>query len=212
MNKKYENEKQYGCEITWDPDHYDPIIHGTVEAIRIFYSENATRDILAELRFCFGGTTIIEWTNPDEREKFADGIDGYTLFLDERVVVDNYKAEELLSDETISDYAKMRLEESEGILKAQLKHKEYQMDQLSDEYNDAIKIYKGYLERILATKDVVDHNLSVLLENSSNHAINIHRRLKAAEEECDNTLKELIIIQEKLSSAKKNKEETNGYY
>lgn len=207
MNKKYENEKQYGCEITWDPDHYDPIIHGTVEAIRIFYSENATRDILAELRFCFSGTTIIEWTNPDEREKFADGIDGYTLFLDERVVIDNYKAEELFSNENISDYAKMRLEESEGILKAQLKHKEYQMDQLSDEYNDAIKIYKGYLERILATKDVVDHNLSVLLENSSNHAINIHRRLKAAEEECDNTLKELIIIQEKLSSAKKNKEE-----
>lgn len=98
MNKKYENEKQYGLEITWDPDHYNPIIHGTVEVIRIFYSENTTKDILAELRFCFGGTTIIEWTNPDEREKFADGIDGYTLFLDERVIVDNYKAEELLSD------------------------------------------------------------------------------------------------------------------
>lgn len=207
MNKKYENEKRYGREITWDSDHYNPIIHGTVEAIRIFYSENTTRDILAELRFCFGGTTIIEWTNPDEREKFADGIDGYTLFLDERVVIDTYKAEELLSDENISDYAKMRLEESEEILKAQLKRKEYQMDKLSDEYNDAIKIYKGYLERILATKGVVDHNLSVLLENSSNHAINIHRRLKAAEEECDNTLKELIIIQEKLSSSKKNKEE-----
>ena len=206
-NKKYENEKRYGLEITWDPNHYNPIIHGIVEAIRIFYSENATRDILAELRFCFGGTTIIEWTNPDEREKFADGIDGYTLFLDERVVIDNYKAEELLSDENISDYAKMRLEESEGILKAQLKRKEYQMDQLSDEYNDAIKIYKGYLERILDTKGVVDHNLTVLLENSSNHAINIHQRLKAAEEECDDTLKELIIIQEKLSSSKKNKEE-----
>ena len=98
MNKKYENEKRYGLEITWDPDHYNPIIHGTVEAIRIFYSENTTKDILAELRFCFGGTTIIEWTNPDEREKFADGIDGYTLFLDERVVVDTYKAEELLDE------------------------------------------------------------------------------------------------------------------
>lgn len=207
MNKKYENEKRYGCEITWDSNHYNPIIHGTVEVIRIFYSENATRDILAELRFCFGGTTIIEWTNPDEREKFADGIDGYTLFLDERVVVDNYKAEELLSDETISDYAKMRLEESEGILKAQLKRKEYQMDQLSDEYNDAIKIYKGYQERILATKGVIDHNLAVMSENSSNHAINSHRRLKAAEAECDKLMKELIIIQEKLNSAKKNKEE-----
>lgn len=207
MDKKYENEKRYGREITWDSDHYNPIIHGTIEVIRIFYSENATRDILAELRFCFGGTTIIEWTNPDEREKFADGIDGYTLFLDERVVVDTYKAEELLSDETISDYAKMRLEESEGILKAQLKRKEYQMDQLSNEYNDAIKIYKGYQERILATKGVIDHNLAVMSENSSNHAINSHRRLKAAEAECDKLMKELIIIQEKLSSAKKNKEE-----
>ena len=203
MNKKYENEKRYGLEITWDPDHYNPIIYGTVEAIRIFYSENATKDILAELRFCFGGTTIIEWTNPDEREKFADGIDGYTLFLDERVVVDTYKAEELLSDENISDYAKMRLEESEGILKAQLKRKEYQMDQLRDEYNDAIKIYKSYQDRILAT----NHNLAVMSEGSSNHAINSHRRLKAAEAECDKLMKELIIIQEKLSSAKKNKEE-----
>ena len=98
MNQKYENEKRYDLEITWDTNHYDPIIHGAVEAIRIFYSENTTKDILAELRFRFGGTTIIEWTNPDEREKFADGIDGYTLFLDERVVVDNYKAEELLDE------------------------------------------------------------------------------------------------------------------
>ena len=207
MNKKYENEKRYGLEITWDTNHYDPIIHGAVEAIRIFYSENATMDVLAELRFCFGGTTIIEWTNPDEREKFAEGINGYTLFLDERVVVHNYKAGELLSDENISDYAKMRLEETDGILKAQLKREEYQVNQLNDEYNDAIKIYKSYLERILATKGVVNHNLAGLLENSSNHAIDIHRRLKAAVEECDNTLKELIIIQEKLSSAKKNKEE-----
>ena len=120
MNKKYENEKRYSLEITWDTNHYDPIIHGAVEAIRIFYSENATMDVLAELRFCFGGTTIIEWTNPDEREKFAEGINGYTLFLDERVVVDNYKVEELLSDENISDYAKMRLEETGESLKLSL--------------------------------------------------------------------------------------------
>lgn len=114
MNNKYEDEKRYGLEITWDPNNYDPILHGDVEVIRIFYSKNCLKDILAELRFCFGGSTIIEWTNPDEREKFEEGINGYTLFLDERVVVDTYKAEELLSDENISDYAKMRLEESEG--------------------------------------------------------------------------------------------------
>ena len=207
MNKKYENEKRYGLEITWDTNHYDPIIHGAVEAIRIFYSENATMDVLAELRFCFGGATIIKWTNPNEREKFAEGINGYTLFLDERVVVDNYKAGELLSDENISDYAKIRLEETEGILKDQLKREEYQVNQLNDEYSNTIKIYKGYQDQILATKGIIDHNLTVLLEDASNHAIQIHQRLKNAEEAYDNMMKELIIIQEKLNSAKKNKEE-----
>ena len=207
MNKKYENEKRYGLEITWDTNHYDPIIHGAVEAIRIFYSENATMDILAELRFCFGGTTIIEWTNPDEREKFAEGINGYTLFLDERVVVDNYKAGELLSDENISDYAKIRLEETEGMLKAQLKRKEYQVNQLNDEYSNTIKIYKGYQDQILATNGIIDHNLTVLLEDTCNHAIQIHRKLKATEEVYNNMMRKLIFIQGKLSSANKNKEE-----
>ena len=207
MNKKYENEKRYGLEITWNTNHYDPIIHGAVEAIRIFYSENATMDVLAELRFCFGGTTIIEWTNPDEREKFAEGINGYTLFLDERVVVDNYKAGELFSDENISDYAKMRLEETEGILKAQLKREEYQMNQLNDEYNNVIKIYNGYQDQILATKGIVDHNLGMLLEDTFNHAIQIHRKLKATEEVYNNMMRKLIFIQGKLSSANKNKEE-----
>ena len=135
------------------------IIHGAVEAIRIFYSENATMDVLAELRFCFGGTTIIEWTNPTEREKFAEGINGY---------------------------AKMRLEETEGILKAQLKREEYQVNQLNDEYSNTIKIYKDYQDQILATKGIIDHNLTVLLEDASNHAIQIHQRLKNAEEIYDN--------------------------
>lgn len=194
MNKKYENEKRYGLEITWDPNNYNPILHGDVEVIRIFYSENCLKDILAELRFCFGGTTIIEWTNPDEREKFEEGINGYTLFLDERVVVDNYKAGELLSDENISEYGKMRLEETEGILRAQLKRKEYQVNQLNVEYSNAIKNYN-------------EHDLSVLSENAFNHALQIHQKLKVAKEEYDNIMKEFIIIHEKLSSAKKNKEE-----
>lgn len=205
MNKKYENEKRYGLEITWDPNNYNPILHGDVEVIRIFYSENW--NILAELRFCFGGTTIIEWTNPDEREKFKEGINGYTLFLDERVIVDNYKAEDLLSDENISDYGKMRLEETEGILKAQLKRKEYQINQLNDEHTNAAKSYKDYQDQLLATNGPIDHNLAVLMENASNHAISIHQRLKAAEEEYDKLMKELTNIQEKLNSAKKNKEE-----
>lgn len=206
MNKKYENEKRYGLEITWDPNQYDPIIHGAVEAIRIFYSENATMDVLAELRFCFGGTTIIEWTNPDEREKFTDGINGYTLFLDERVIVDTYKAGELLSDENISDYAKMRLEETEGILKAQLKRKEYQVNQLNDEHNNAIRIYNGYKDQILNIDGIIDHNLAVLSENAFDHVFQIHQKLKVAKVEYDKLMKELVIIQEKLSSTKNEKE------
>lgn len=206
MNKKYENEKRYGLEITWDPNQYDPIIHGAVEAIRIFYSENATMDVLAELRFCFGGTTIIEWTNPDEREKFSDGINGYTLFLDERVVIDTYKAGELLSDENISDYAKMRLEETEGILQAQLKRKEYQVNQLNDEYNNAIRIYNGYKDQILNIDGIIDHNLAVLSENAFDHVFQIHQTLKVAKVEYDKLMKELVIIQEKLSSTKNEKE------
>lgn len=207
MIENFENEKHYGTEITWDPDDYDPDHHGPVEVIRIFYSENDPKDILAELKFCFGGSTIIEWTNPDEREKFEEGINGYTLFLDERVVVDNYKAEELLSDENISDYGKMRLEETEGILKAQLKRKEYQVNQLNDEHNNAVKIYKDSQDQLLATNGPIDHNLAVLIENASNHAISIHQRFKAAEKEYDKIMKELAIIQEKLSSDKKNTEE-----
>ena len=206
MNKKYENEKRYGLEITWDPNQYDPIIHGAVEAIRIFYSENATMDVLAELRFCFGGTTIIEWTNPDEREKFTDGINGYTLFLDERVIVDTYKAGELLSDENISDYAKMRLEETEGILKAQLKRKEYQVNQLNDEHNNAIRIYNGYKDQILNIDGIIDHNLAVLSENAFDHVFQIHQKLKVAKVEYDKLMKELVINQEKLSSTKNEKE------
>ena len=206
MNKKYENEKRYGLEITWDPNQYDPIIHGAVEAIRIFYSENATMDVLAELRFCFGGTTIIEWMNPDEREKFADGINGYTLFLDERVIVDTYKAGELLSDENISDYAKIKLEETEGILKAQLKRKEYQVNQLNDEHNNAIRIYNDYKDQILNIDGIIDHNLAVLSENAFDHVFQIHQKLKVAKVEYDKLMKELVIIQEKLSSTKNEKE------
>ena len=205
MNKKYENEKRYGLEITWDPNNYDPILHGDVEVIRIFYSENCLNDILAELRFCFGGTTIIEWTNPDEREKFEEGINGYTLFLDERVIVDNYKAEEMFSDENISEYGKMRLEETEGILKAQLKRKEYQVNQLNDEHNNAIRIYNGYKDQILNIDGIIDHNLTVLSENAFDHVFQIHQKLKVAKVEYDKLMKELAIIQEKLKSTE-NKE------
>lgn len=38
---------------------------------------------MAELAFAFGGTTIIEWTRPDIRNRFSAGITGYTLMFDD---------------------------------------------------------------------------------------------------------------------------------
>lgn len=136
MNKKYENEKRYGLEITWDPNHVG----------------------------------------------------------------------ELLSNENISDYAKMRLEETEGILKAQLKRKEYQVNQLNDEHNNSIRIYNDYRDQILNINGINDHNLAVLLENTFNHVFQIHQKLKVAKVEYDKLMKELVIIQEKLGSTKNKKE------
>lgn len=210
MDKKFENEKHYGTEITWNPKDYNPILHGAVEAIRIFYSENTLKDILAELKFCFGGTTIIEWTNCSDREMFEEGINGYTLILDERVVIDNYKAVELFSEKNISDYARMRLEESEGILKAKLKRQEYYMNSIKDEYDKSMSIYKKHLEnRLLALDHNLDNHLMLLTENASNDAIQIQQRLKGEEEKYDELMKAYLAIHEKLKTANKNEEETN---
>lgn len=210
MNKKFENEKRYGTEITWNPDDYDPDRHDPVEVARIFYSENDPKDILAELKFCFGGSIIINWTSFSERELFDEGITAYTLFLDERVVVDNYKAVELFSEENISDYARMRLEESEGILKAKLKRQEYYINSIKDDYEKSISIYKKHLEnRLLALDHNLDKHLMLLAENTSNDAIQIQQRLKGEEERYDELMKAYLTIHEKLEAAKKNEEETN---
>ena len=99
-----------------------------------------------------------------------------------------------------------------GILKAQLKREEYQVNQLNDEYNNTIKIYKGYQDQILATKGIIDHNLTVLLEDASNHAIQIHQRLKNTEEAYDNMMKELIIIQKNLTLLRIIRRKNNGHY
>lgn len=61
---------------------YDPTKHGAVVAIRIFFRED--RNPMAEMAFAFGGTAIIDWVNPNQRNVYAAGINGYTLIYDER--------------------------------------------------------------------------------------------------------------------------------
>lgn len=66
--------------------NYSPEKNGAVVAIRIFYSHD--RQPMAQLAFAFGGTATINWTCPAERERFAEGINGYTFIYDERAKPD----------------------------------------------------------------------------------------------------------------------------
>lgn len=61
-------------------ENYNPQIDGAVVAIRIY------EDIFpkATLAFAFGGSVEIEWGKPSERNKYASGINAYTLYFDER--------------------------------------------------------------------------------------------------------------------------------
>lgn len=81
---KYSWQKmQYGEEISWDPNTYNPTKHGIVTAIRLFYDNMVTP--MAELAFAFGGTITIEWVNVTQRDFFTKGINGYTLMYDTRI-------------------------------------------------------------------------------------------------------------------------------
>jgi len=63
--------------------NYEPTKHGAVTAIKIYYKEDRTP--MADLAFCFGGKTTIEWTNVEQRNAYKKGINGYTFIFDERV-------------------------------------------------------------------------------------------------------------------------------
>jgi len=65
-------------------DSYDPAIQGAINAIRLYTDYSEGYDIKAELAFAFGGSTTISWITPTEREVYEPGINGYTLFFDER--------------------------------------------------------------------------------------------------------------------------------
>lgn len=64
---------------------YSPEKHGIVIAVRIYNSNNIYLDPRAELVLAFDNRHVdIGWTNVKEREMFMPGINGYTLFFDER--------------------------------------------------------------------------------------------------------------------------------
>lgn len=52
-----------------------------VNAIRIYWNGIIP---MAELKFAYGDNVTIQWNNDEERAKYADGINAYTLFYDER--------------------------------------------------------------------------------------------------------------------------------
>jgi len=61
---------------------YDVNKQGPITAIRI--TEEGSSLPQAVLVFAHGGSVTITWTNIEQREKYAEGINGYTLIYDER--------------------------------------------------------------------------------------------------------------------------------
>lgn len=60
---------------------YNPAVDGGITAIRI----RGFNPPMALLAFANGGTVSIEWTDIEERQKYAPGINGYTYIYDERI-------------------------------------------------------------------------------------------------------------------------------
>lgn len=66
-------------------DTYNVDTHGVVTAIRIYTDWCNAATPMAELAFAFGGSTLIPWNDPSQRELYKPGITGYTLVFDERL-------------------------------------------------------------------------------------------------------------------------------
>lgn len=65
---------------------YDPAKDGIITAVKI--QETAMKTPIATLAFAFHDELVtIEWNNAKEREIYCKGINGYTVFFDERKAV-----------------------------------------------------------------------------------------------------------------------------
>ena len=63
---------------------YDMARDGIVNAVRIYYKNGHGPTPYADLAFAYGGMVTIQWTNVEQRTEYMQGINGYTLFYDER--------------------------------------------------------------------------------------------------------------------------------
>jgi hypothetical protein len=66
---------------------YNQYQDGSVKAIRIYYADNGISP-MADLILAYGGKITIQWDNIEQREIYSKGINGYTLYYDEREKVD----------------------------------------------------------------------------------------------------------------------------
>lgn len=62
-------------------NEYTPQKNGSVVAIKIY---NKGCSPMAVLAFAFGGFVEIRWDVAEERNKYKDGINAYTLYFDAR--------------------------------------------------------------------------------------------------------------------------------
>lgn len=68
------------------PESYDHNEHGMITHVHIYtHCSKNSFEVRAGLTFSFGYFKTIVWNNPDERKFYLTGIDGYTLFIDDRV-------------------------------------------------------------------------------------------------------------------------------
>lgn len=62
---------------------YNVMEQGIITAVRI-RNNTETGMVEAELAFAFGDSTVIDWTCTKTRAEYMLGVNGYTLFFDER--------------------------------------------------------------------------------------------------------------------------------
>ena len=63
--------------------NYDPMVHGAINAMRIWNKDGY--EPWAELAFAYGGSVQCEWDLISNQEKYASGINSYTIIYDERI-------------------------------------------------------------------------------------------------------------------------------
>ena len=61
---------------------YDVSRDGVISAVRIYYKNGSTP--YADLALAYGSMVTIQWTSVEQRREYMSGINGYTLFYDER--------------------------------------------------------------------------------------------------------------------------------